>query len=327
MSVLYINEYGASVGVSNERVQIRREGKVVKEMPALHVERIVLMVPANITTPAVRFFMQNGVTIAYVSQNGKFYGQFAPGDGGFVKLRLAQYEKFKDNRFRLKFSKKVVAGKIQQMQEFWRRQRSDEAVKSGLERMESIAKNVKFASSLDALRGFEGSATATHFAVLRGRLKGEWKFQRRIQRPAPDPINAMLNLGYTLLYSRMSGLLHVQGLDPYLGFFHEPKRNHAALASDLIEEWRTPVVDALIVRLINTKRISPKEFNKSGGRCTMQKPTLQRYVTAFEQQIRKLENLPANGGDPVGGMEGQVRQLARLLMNKDKAYVPILAES
>jgi CRISPR-associated protein Cas1 len=325
MSVLYINNYGDSLGVQNERVQVRHQGRVVKEIPALSLERIVLMVPANITQPAVRFLMQRGIDIAYLSPNGTFYGQFTRGDGSHVEQRLAQFRKFHDQTFRLALAKAFIQGKTQNMLALWRRQRRRKDWSENLAQLQRISQTVAKAPTLSHLLGSEGAATARHFGILRRALQGDWGFERRLHHPSPDPVNAMLSLGYTLLYSRMSGLLQMHGLDPFLGFFHEPKRGHAALASDMIEEWRCPIVDNLILQLINAQKIAPGDFEKKGRDCRMARPALTKFVFAFEQRLQEQKAVAADhdSGDPMGGLEGQVRQLIRVLLGKQKAYVPV----
>jgi len=325
MSVLYLNEYGTTLGVVNERVQVRRKGKVVQEIPVLHLERIVLMTPANITLPAVRLLMERGIDIAYLSPNGTYYGQFTRGDGKFVEQRLAQFRKFHEAQFRLEQAKSFITGKLQNMIAFWRRQRLASESKKSLEALPRILADLAAASSLESLLGYEGSATAVHFRVLREAVPESWHFHQRLHHPSPDPVNAMLSLGYTLLYSRMAGLLQMHGLDPYLGFFHEPKHGHASLASDMIEEWRCPMVDALVLKLINTKQLAPGDFHKSAGECRMNRPALQKFIKAFEQRMEQIKTLSADHGvdDMVGGLEGQVRQLIRVLLDKQKNYVPV----
>jgi len=325
MPSLYINEYGATLGLVNDRLQVRRNGKLVQEVPALHLERVVLMVPANITQPAVRFLMERGIDIAYLSPNGTFYGRYSAGEGKSVEQRLAQFQKFFEPTFRLTLAKTFIAGKVSNMIALWRSLRQKESDSKELATLTKISRGLGDVSNLESLLGAEGAASAAHFQLFRNSLPREWNFPRRSPHPPPDPVNAMLSLGYTLLYSRMAGLLHMHGLDPYLGFFHERKHGHAALASDMIEEWRAPLVDALVLKLVNLKQIAPSDFHKTEGACRMTKPALQKFIAAFEQRAQQTPSLNAaqDSGDPVGGLEGQVRQLIRVLLGKQKLYVAV----
>ncbi len=325
MPSLYINEYGATLGVTNERLQVRRNGKIVQEVPALHVERVVLMVPANVTQPAVRFLMERGIDIAYLSPNGTFYGRFTASEGKSVEQRLAQFQKFFDPAFRLSLAKAFIKGKVQNMMALWRGLRRQREGARELSTMAKIQDSLDAASGLENLLGLEGAASAAHFELLRRLLPAGWIFQRRQPHPPADPVNAMLSLGYTLLYSRMSGLLHMHGLDPYLGFFHERKHGHAALASDMIEEWRATLVDAVVLNLVNQKQIAAGDFDRKGGACRMAKPALQKFIAAFEQRLQQSQSWFArhDSGDPIGGLEGQVRQLIRVLLGKQKQYVAV----
>jgi len=323
MPSLYLNEYGATLGLVNDRLQVRRNGKLIQEIPALHLERVVLMVPANITQPAVRFLMERGIDIAYLSPNGTFYGRYSAGAGKSVETRLMQFQKFFDAAFRLGLAKTFIAGKISNMLALWRWLRCENCKE--LETLQKVARSLGNVSSLESLLGNEGAASAAHFQLFRKFLPREWSFPKRSPHPPPDPVNAMLSLGYTLLYSRMAGMLHMNGLDPYLGFFHESKHGHAALASDLIEEWRAPLVDALVLRFLNQRQVTLHDFEKAKGSVQMAKPALQKFLAAFEQRFQESKDWSAlqDSGDPVSGMEGQVRQLVRVLLDKQKQYAPI----
>jgi hypothetical protein len=92
----------------------------------------------------------------------------------------------------------------------------------------------------------EGTAAALYYRVFRTFLQTDLGFQSRQAHPPTDPVNALLSLGYTLLYNQMLAAIHIVSLDPYQGFFHQRKHGHAALASDLIEEWRAIVVDSTV---------------------------------------------------------------------------------
>ena len=59
----------------------------------------------------------------------------------------------------------------------------------------------------------------------------------------------MLGLGYSMLFNEiMAGVINA-GLHPLVGRMRFIKSGYPALVSDLIEEWRPPVIDSLVFNL------------------------------------------------------------------------------
>lgn len=73
-------------------------------------------------------------------------------------------------------------------------------------------------------------------------------------------MNALLSLGYSLLAKELTGVLYSVGLDPYYGFFHQPKYGRPALALDLMEEFRPIIVDSVVITLLNRGDLTPDDF-------------------------------------------------------------------
>src|SRR5947208_2969612 len=84
---------------------------------------------------------------------------------------------------------------------------------------------------------------SAEFRLFASCVPSPWRFEKRTAHPPLDEVNAMLSLSYTLLYNRMASHLNMIGLDSYQGFFHQARHGHAALASDLIEEFRPLIAD------------------------------------------------------------------------------------
>ena len=72
-----------------------------------------------------------------------------------------------------------------------------------------------------------------------------WEFSGRHKRPPGDPVNSVLSYGYVIVCSLLQSLLDGMALDPYLGFYHQVSYGKAALAFDMVEEFRRPLVDRL----------------------------------------------------------------------------------
>lgn len=60
-----------------------------------------------------------------------------------------------------------------------------------------------------------------------------------------------MSFGYSLLTFECQSALEAVGLDSYVGFFHTDRPGCASLALDLVEEFRSYIVDRFVFSLIN----------------------------------------------------------------------------
>jgi CRISPR-associated protein Cas1 len=171
--------------------------------------------------------------------------------------------------------------------------------------------------NLAALLGHEGAGARVYFAAFSKMLRHRLGFTGRQRHPAPDPVNALLSLGYTLVYHELSSLLDGLGFDPYLGFFHQPRFGHAGLASDLLEEFRAPLVDRLTLSLINRRVFADTDFyqHTSGGVYLHDEPR-KRYFLEYEAFVSREFRAPDDSGaiDFRRLFRRQAERLRRLLL-------------
>ena len=77
----------------------------------------------------------------------------------------------------------------------------------------------------------------------------EFDGRRRKRHEDPDPFNMMLNYGYSVLMTLVFDAIDSTNLDPFAGFLHSDNPRYPALAADLMEEFRQPVVDRAIMKI------------------------------------------------------------------------------
>ena len=68
-----------------------------------------------------------------------------------------------------------------------------------------------------------------------------------------------------MLAKELTGVCHSVGLDPFLGFMHQPRYGRPALALDLMEEFRPLVADSVAISLINRGELGPEDFIRSAN--------------------------------------------------------------
>ena len=198
--------------------------------------------------------LQERVPVFFQYLNGAPYGQLSPEKQRHASnITALQHETFGHPDTCLEWAKAVVLAKEYNRQTLLRRHQ----VKRRLT-LDQIRKRLKTCTSLEELRGIEGAWARQYFEVF-GLLTSPFPFEGREYHPPKGPVNAMLSLGYTLLYHRMNAALLRVGLDTRMGFYHQGRGTHAALASDLMEELRY-LVERLVLSLIHLKVIRLEHF-------------------------------------------------------------------
>lgn len=108
-----------------------------------------------------------------------------------------------------------------------------------------------------------------------------------------DSVNALLSLGYTLLANDMRSALESVGLGPFVGFLHAYRPGRPSLNLDLMEEFRAPFVDRLVLNLINLKQLGLKQFVKQPtGEVRMDADARKTLLTSYQQGKRETITHP-----------------------------------
>jgi CRISP-associated protein Cas1 len=72
----------------------------------------------------------------------------------------------------------------------------------------------------------------------------------------------LLSFGYTLLANTVQSALDVVGFDPFMGCLHAVDYGRPSLVLDVMEEFRPILVDSLVLRVVNRRVITPRDFFK-----------------------------------------------------------------
>lgn len=293
---LYLVDKKIRLGVNNQRYQVERNDKVVLSLLAHQVDQIMLFGPVQVTTQALQLAARNECSISYLSYLGRYYGRFDPASGQQVTLSQAQFSCHTDKQFQLDIARQIVAAKLHNcrliLARSQRYHKSTSLNSSNNLRIKQIQQSLKSTTSIESLRGSEGSAAAIYWRTFAELIPAPWEFSKRLARPAPDPINAMLSLGYTILYQTTAGLLQARNLNAHLGMLHVPGGSHLALASDLMEVFRAYVVDTTILKLLSTQQLDPNAHTLQAGTCSLGSETIRIFIRALEDRFNSIQQHP-----------------------------------
>ena len=117
----------------------------------------------------------------------------------------------------------------------------------------------------------------------------------------------------------MCTIIEGESFEAYLGFLHGIRYGRKSLALDLIEEWRQPAADRLVLRLFNKKMLSEKDFKEdTGDGVFLNEEGFKKFCTEYEHW---MTGLGYKGKSFRFLMKSQVANLKRTFENGDK-YIP-----
>lgn len=244
---LIINTYGVSLARENESFVIIKAGEK-QQIPAEGITSIQISRGAQITSDAVLLAIEREIEVVFMTKDGQPMGRvWSPKYGSISIIRKGQLN-FTFTHDAVVWIKDIIKRKIENQQALIlvmmpntvQRELVDKAI-NRLEDYRTKIDNLEGETVSDiaaTLRGWEGVASKIYFETLNNFLPNELQFAQRSQHPAMDPINAMLNYGYGLLYSKIEGELIKAGIDPYIGIMHRDNYNRPVLVYDVIELYR-----------------------------------------------------------------------------------------
>ena len=287
MAVLYIKEQGAMLRRSGERVLVTKGTETLLDIPVFRIENVALIGNVQVSTQAARLMMENGVDVSYFTYGGKYLGRTTAEASGNIFLRFEQYQCYLDERRRLEIAEAIVRNKIQNQLALIRTTRwKDETFdwKSRAERIEKQLMQVGEKTCANELMGVEGICSQVYFQAFAEMLKGDFLFQGRNRRPPKDPVNILLSLTYSFLTREMSSALDADGFETCLGFLHGIRYGRKSLALDMIEEFRQPLADRLVLFLINKRILTKDDFDYTDlDRVTLSEDGFRRYCAEYER--------------------------------------------
>ena len=265
--VLVVQTAGAQIGQRGDELLVSVKGEDVRKLPGQQVRAIYCYGAVQITAQAAETCLELGIDVSYFSPAGRFIGLLRGLPASGVDARRGQYRLFELPGVRLQLAREVIRAKIHNQRVML--MRNGDAPERVLSLMSGFRDATESARDLTSLLGIEGSAAALYFEQFESMLKqrDDWKFdwRGRNRRPPRDPVNALLSLGYSMLAKELTGVCHSVGLDPFLGFMHQPRYGRPALALDLMEEFRPLVADSVAISLINRGELGPEDFIRSAN--------------------------------------------------------------
>lgn len=298
LNTLYVTTQGAYLHREGETLVVRVEQETRLQIPVHTLGAVVGMGAVTASGALLGLCAERGVTVAFLTEHGRFQARVEGPVSGNILLRRTQYRWADDALRSAGLAKRFVCAKVANARQvLLRAQRegeSDPKLEGAARAMASVMERLlRTEEGVDTIRGLEGEAAAVYFGVFDRLIvaqKADFQFCGRSRRPPLDPINALLSFLYTLLVADARGALESVGLDPQAGYLHRDRPGRPGLALDLMEELRPYLADRLALTLINRKQIQGAGFRSTeSGAVVMDDSTRKEVLIAYQK--RKQEEI------------------------------------
>lgn len=318
--ILFVKKQGAHLRREGNSLVVFYEGNRTGLYPLENVDALVLMGSVEISSSLIKYAAVHRIRILWTDQYGVLKAIVKEPAAKNVIPRILQFKSLLNPSKRLTIARECVKGKILNHINFLRKIKSP--VYSELKiPAKNALESLMVAETVEQIRGVEGGFAAGYFRFFPGLLIQTFGFRGRTRRPPRDPVNALLSFGYTLLFLNIYTLLEGKGLDPYIGYLHDLRYGHPALASDLIEPMRF-IIDKTVVEMINQELVKEEDFEKGEEGVTMTPEALK----LFSRKVRENMHTPLLWADDekysvIQRLEKNIASLVQYIGDKSKNLI------
>ena len=338
LNTLYVTTDGSWLHKEGANIIMEVERQVRARLPVHMLESLVCIGRVAVSPQLLGFCAEQGITICYLTMQGKFLARVEGPVSGNVLLRREQYRRSDDAHRCGVLVRHLLIGKIHNQRAVLARGWRDHgdnltdvpAFQHALRRLKRIPQRLLVESDTNVLRGLEGEAAQAYFGVFDQLVRAEsplLRFGGRNRRPPRDAFNALLSFLYTLLTHDCRSALETVGLDPAVGFLHRDRPGRPSLALDLAEEFRPLLGERLALSLINRKQLGQSDFRRFDNGAVLLSDDARKTVLVAYQERKREQLQHAFLGEKVDiGLLPylQAQLLARHLRGDLDAYPPFL---
>lgn len=317
---LVINEKGIFLGISKNSITLKRYGKVYKKFPILKVRRIIInSLSTTLSTAFIRRCAKEGIHIDFIDKFANPYATFITYKSSQAQI-IHKQAMILGTKKQLYLAKAFINSKSKNQLNYLKYlNKYHKNLDLNISKFKVITHKLKTTKTISELMGYEGSMSAIYWDSIKAILNTP--FDSRITFGAKDIVNSSLNYAYAILYGKIRYYLVVAGLSLHISFLHALNAQKPTLSFDMIEEFRTFVVDRVIVSMLN--KDEPLALNKDGLLTTKSKNLIAQnineklgsYIT-HKKQTQMVENI----------ISSQCYALANFVNEKSKTYKPFIGK-
>jgi len=253
MKHIIINDFGVFLGLKSQRLIIKKDGSIINEMALNRIKTIqVLSKGVSLSSDLIIACANRGIKIFFNSFTS-FSAVHSVYEHKSVIVRNNQFITCQ-NQKGLELARELIIGKLKNQRATLlyssrniRNIYKDKTI-DFFDKLILQLKNKKEISK-EFILGIEGVCADRYFKYLKDMQLLPTHFQYRTKKNSQDLTNISLNYGYAILQNFIYKSCINAGLEPYMGVLHTTRSAKPSLILDIMEEYRSFVVDRNIIKL------------------------------------------------------------------------------
>lgn len=339
--IAYICEQGARIRREGERLVVCGKGED-RILFSHKLAQLILFGNIHLTAQARSLLLAKKIDTVFLSASGSYRGRLVVTEEENVFLRKRQYALLDDVVFQLETARTIVSAKLHNQTTMLGRLKREHQIADaahGVEELKTLAAEARKATSIESLRGIEGSGAAAYFRYFALAFHEDWGFRQRARRPPTDPVNVILSLVYTLLVDRCHTACRLASLDPFPASLHALEYGRHSLPLDLVEEFRAIPGDALTLSIFNSRSLRLEDFERAQdgdagetGEASeakgliLRNDAFKKVLAAFAKKMETTFHHPYAQQEMsyTEAVNWQAREYRRAVEGETEKYSPIL---
>jgi len=274
--VVFFNK-GEKLSFQNDNITIKNsDDKVIHQSTCYRLFAVFVVGNTTITTGLIQRAKKFEFSIVLMSTSMRTYQILGAKKEGNTLLRAKQY-----SYASLDAAKHIAKNKMLNQRTLLntQRQKSDE-LKQAIIAIDDCIVKIDKSTSISDIMGYEGAASRVYFINHFNNVV--WKGRK--PRIKNDMTNALLDIGYTLLFSFVEAMLEIYGFELFIGVLHRAFYMRKSLVCDLVEPFRC-LVDDCVKKGINLGQFKEKDFIIENLRYDLSWKKSPDYVSVLMQPL------------------------------------------
>ncbi len=256
-----VSGFGAHIK-STQTTLIIRKKDTIEEYPIAEVKNLLIVGGHTLHSSAVLNLIRHGACISFFEADGTPAGTIhPPGDRDLGELQKT----IPRQRFATALAQTSVQARLVFMERDEEQRNIRLFYEGELEFLRNARDELAFLIKLDEIRRLHRLVSDMYYEIMSRGLPPDLGFRRRSMRPHLDPVNAMLSLGYAMLFGNGTVAAIGARLDPDGGFLFDGRDG---LIRDIIDPLKPAMVDSVVFQIAR-ESLRGEDYEMTSSRCIL----------------------------------------------------------